>query len=323
VKPGGSQATDDPVRLLLELAMSGSGVAALVAVALVFGILVTIHLVLTFVLDQRQVWCTLPHESPVSAELDEPVRRYFAHALGPGPAPGPGPGTQLVMTGRIKVRLWLPFRAVWDGDGRRLWWRADVGPGRLRILRVHDCFTPAGSMDVRLLGRLPLVHAQDEDTARSAAGRAAVESAMWSPASLLPERGVQWQAEADDVIVASWEVPPERPQVRLRIDSRGAIRSAWVRRWDNGDHGLRGYIPCGGHVHAERSFGGLTIPTRVIAGWWFGTPRFAPFFEAEIVSAEHGRRQPPTETSRSNWRLATVERQPFQEERRSDRGDRI
>lgn len=45
------------------------------------------------------------------------------------------------------------------------------------------------------------------------------------------------------MIVASWDVPPERPEVRLRIDEQGALRSASVMRWDNGDHGHRGYIP--------------------------------------------------------------------------------
>jgi hypothetical protein len=27
------------------------------------------------------------------------------------------------------------------------------------------------------------------------------------------------------------------------------------------------------------------LPARVSVGWWFGTARFAPFFEAEILDA--------------------------------------
>ena len=58
VNPEGSQATDNPVRLLLELVIFGGGVAALAAVgrrqlATIFAALVVIHLALTFVLDQR------------------------------------------------------------------------------------------------------------------------------------------------------------------------------------------------------------------------------------------------------------------------------
>jgi hypothetical protein len=47
-------------------------------------------------------------------------------------------------------------------------------------------------MNVRLLGRLGLVDAHDEDTVRSAAGRTAIEAAFWAPPSLLPERGFEW-----------------------------------------------------------------------------------------------------------------------------------
>jgi hypothetical protein len=36
-------------------------------------------------------------------------------------------------------------------------------------------------------------------------------------------------------------------------------------------------------VHAERGFGDLTVPSRITAGWFFDTPRFTPFFRAEVV----------------------------------------
>lgn len=215
-------------------------------------------------------------ESVVS--LDEPVRRYLTHALLPGASLEPG--VRLRMSGRIKVRAWLAFRAVWEGDGRSFSWKAAAGPAG-RPLRVLDQFADgAGSMDVRLFGRITLVHAAGEDTTRSAAGRAAVE-ATWAPASLLPGRGVSWRAEAEDLIVATWDVPPERPELRLRIDRDGAMRSSCVMRW-NGDD----YVPCGADAHAERQFGDIVIPSRLTAGWWYGTPRYDPFFEAEIHAAE-------------------------------------
>jgi hypothetical protein len=217
-------------------------------------------------------------------DLHEPVRRYFTHALLPGARLSCG--VRLWMSGRIRVRAWLPFRAVWEGDGRSLMWKAIVGPRGMGLLRVLDRFADGvGSMDVRLLGRVKLVHAADEDSARSAAGRTAVE-ATWTPASLLPDRGVVWRAEADDLIVATWDVWPERPEVHIRIDAHGAMRSSCVMRWDNGEHGLHGYIPCGGDAHAEKRFGDIVIPSRLTAGWWYGTARYAPFFQAEIHAAE-------------------------------------
>ena len=58
VAPKASHPMTDPVRLLLEVAVFGSGVVALSAadggtLAVVFGVLVVVHLALTFALGQR------------------------------------------------------------------------------------------------------------------------------------------------------------------------------------------------------------------------------------------------------------------------------
>jgi Protein of unknown function (DUF2568) len=58
VAPKASRPTVDPIRLVLEVAVFGAGVAALfaagrTALALVFAALVVVHLGLTFVLGQR------------------------------------------------------------------------------------------------------------------------------------------------------------------------------------------------------------------------------------------------------------------------------
>jgi hypothetical protein len=58
VTPDGSHATGDPARLLLELAVFGAGVAALVAIgrrhpAHLLTAVVAVHLALTFPLGQR------------------------------------------------------------------------------------------------------------------------------------------------------------------------------------------------------------------------------------------------------------------------------
>jgi hypothetical protein len=214
------------------------------------------------------------------AGLDEPVIRYLTHAIAEGTPLSPG--VRMRMTGRIKVRSWLPFTADQESDGRSFTWRARVGWGPLTLLVVTDRFRDgAGSIDGRALGRVPLFHADDPDTARSAAGRAALE-AIFAPPALLPQRGVAWHAEGDG-IVARWESPPERPEVRLGIDGWGAVRSVSGLRWGDAGEPAFGYIPFGGHVRAERRFGGLTVPSEVSVGWWFGTPRYEPFFEAEIT----------------------------------------
>ena len=214
------------------------------------------------------------------AGLDEPVRRYLGHAIRDGAEPGAR--VSLTMTGRIKVGLWLAFSARQECDGRSFAWRAGVGLGPLTALAVVDRFAQgAGSMEGRLFGRLRLFRADGENTSRSAAGRTALE-AVYTPASLLPQRGVSWRAESESEIVATWDVPPERPELHLEIDDQGAVRSYWALRWGDAGQQQYGYIPCGCEVEAERRFGDLLVPSRITGAWWFGTPRQAPFYRAEV-----------------------------------------
>jgi hypothetical protein len=217
------------------------------------------------------------------AGLDEPVRRYFSHAISDGAALPTG--VRLAMSGRIKVGLWLPFTAEQTVDGRSFAWRARVGWGRLTPLRVTDRYADAaGSTEGRLLERVTLFHAKDINTTRSAATRAAIESVVLAPPSVLPGRGVTWRAETDDVIVACLDLPPEQPEIRLRIDEHGAIRTVSALRWGNAGEKTFQYIPFGGEVQAERRFGDLVLPSTLSVGWWFDTPRYAPFFRAEITA---------------------------------------
>jgi hypothetical protein len=205
--------------------------------------------------------------------LDEPVQRYFRHAIREGA--DIGRGVRLAMSGRIKVGTWLPFSGVEACDGSSFVWQARVGRGMLVVTDRFD--GGAGSTEARLFGRVRLFRSADSNTTRSAAGRAALE-AIWTPASLLPQHGVAWRAESDEVIVAGWDVPPERPEVRLRIDQRGAVRSAWAQRW----RGDSGYVTCGCELQAERRWGDLVVPSRLSVGWDFGTPAYRPFFSAQV-----------------------------------------
>ena len=218
------------------------------------------------------------------AGLDEPVRRYLEHAIPPGAQPGDR--VRLTMQGRIRVGPWLTFDAVQDFAGHDFTWRARAGWGRWRPLQVVDHpHDGAGGTEGRLLGRVRFLHAEDADTARAAAGRAAAES-IWVPATLLPERGVAWRAEADDRIVATLSVPPERVELTLGIDAAGVLRSVSLPRWGKARRKGFGYIPFGGRIDEERRFGDVVLPSRVVVGWWFGTPRYRPFFETRILRAE-------------------------------------
>jgi hypothetical protein len=219
------------------------------------------------------------------AGVDEPVRRYFTHALG-----GEGAlsrGVRLTMTGKVKADLWLPFRAQEEIDGRSFVWRARVGVGPLTLVRIAESYAHGvGISEGLLFGRRTLFDTADEDTARSAAGRTALESVVFAPASVLPGRGVAWRAESDSTIVGRFDLPPERPEVEVRIDPQGAVTEVSAARWGPLDDKRFDYIPCGCRVQAERRFADLTIPSELTVSWGFGRPDEAPFFRAEIIAAE-------------------------------------
>ena len=215
------------------------------------------------------------------SDLDEPVRRYLAHALGDvgGGAPT---AMRLTMAGRIDAGRWLDFTAEQQIDGHAFEWRCRAGWGRFKPIHVVDAYADgAGSTRGKLFGVVPFLRLAGEHTTRSAAGRAAAES-VWAPGTLL---GAPWRAEAEDRIVVTVDVPPERPELTITIDERGAPRAVSLPRWGNVGRPDYGYIPFGAEIHEEREFGGLTLPSRVRVGWRFGTPEFKPFYEAMILDA--------------------------------------
>jgi hypothetical protein len=189
------------------------------------------------------------------------------------------------MSGRIKVGIWLPFRATQRCDGKSFVWRASIGHGPLRPLVVTDRYEGGeASMSGKLAGRWVLFEQTDANVVRSAAARTALE-AVFAPRALFPERGYAWRVEADDHIVASTENTPEHVEVHLRIAPDGRLRNVVARRWGEVTKGRFAYLPFGADIHAERRFGDLVIPSRVTAGWNYGTDHYSPFFRATITTA--------------------------------------
>jgi hypothetical protein len=221
-------------------------------------------------------------DASVLSSCDEPVRRYFTHAIDHG-APLE-PRMTLRMKGRIKLGLWLPFAAQQDCDGSSFLWRAQV-PRHVRFLTVTDSYAAGRAcIDGRLLGALRMFHSDDQNIVRSAAARAATEGIL-APIGILPSPTCIWHAESDNEIIVDLVLPPERPALHLTIDNDGAVRSVNLQRWGNAGGKAFGYIPFGGDVLAEKRFGDFVLPAHLRVGWWHGSERFNPFFDAEIISA--------------------------------------
>ena len=229
----------------------------------------------------KEHWRTLANETGTGtfseetvASMPEPARRYFMHAIEPGTPIAAR--AQLSMHGSIRAASWLPFRANEIlVPTRGFVWRALVA----WLLRVDDYDR---GTKLSLLGLIPLMHARGDDIVRSAAGRAAAE-AIWVPSVLL---GAQWGGDDEGRAVARLG----DHELKLRLDASGAVREMSLQRWGNPDRKRWRFVTFGAVVEEERSFGGYTIPSKMRAGWHFGTQRFAregEFFRVTIVAAAH------------------------------------
>lgn len=191
------------------------------------------------------------------------------------------------MQGEIRLRRWVPFRAVkLHVPPRGYVWAAKAKLGRVPI-SGFDCYADGGGeMRWRVLGRFPVMSAAGSDLDRSAAGRVALD-AVFVPTAFL-RHGVAWHSGEDaDAAVATWRVGNDTMPVTMMIGADGGLRSVTMLRRGNPNGRPWGNYPCGGTVEAERTFGGITIPAQVRAGWFYGTREWGEgeFFRATITNA--------------------------------------
>jgi hypothetical protein len=221
------------------------------------------------------------------AELPEPVQRYFLHAIAPGTVLANS--VVLDMEGKFRFaqdKPWLPMQAQEILTKKGFVWKAKIGSVFSQFQGADYYLNRAGRMRFSILGLVPIVNVQNQNTARSAIGRFVAEL-MWLPSALLPQQGVQWQKIDDQTIQANLKIDDEPITLTFVIDSDGKLLEGYALRW--GNHTKDGswtYIPMGGKCYAEHTFDGFTIPSQVGVGWWFGSEEYFEFFQSSIKHAE-------------------------------------
>jgi hypothetical protein len=222
------------------------------------------------------------------AELPEPARRYLRHAIRPGTVLARS--VMLQMRGGIALTPGAektPLRARELLAAQGLIWQASVGAGTRRI-SGHDLFADGeASMRWFLWGIVPIVQASGPDLSRSAAGRVALEVALWLPSALLPPAGARWEAVDGERARVHLSVDGERLAPVLTIAGDGRLTRIEMQRWDTeGLSGSPAYVPwVGDALGEEGTFDGYTIVTRVRATAKAGTPQANEFFEAVVTDA--------------------------------------
>lgn len=222
------------------------------------------------------------------ADLPPAAQRYFLHTL--------APGAKLATCARLRMHgtmrlgtTWAPFEAEqvlrWD---RGFVWRARASMKGLPIVGADRFLDGEGTMRFRLLGIVPVATGEGPDVTRAAAGRFHAE-AMWLPAVLLGDE-VRWSARDAAHPHARIAAHGETSEVDFTLDETGGVRAVSLPRWWTPPKGAADhYEPFGGTCGDDRTFEGVTIPTRYALGWFWGTDRFAPegeFFRCTIDSFE-------------------------------------
>ncbi len=222
----------------------------------------------------------------VVSALPETARRYLEHDI--SPSTKPATAVRLRMHGEIKLKRWLPFAAeqaiVWN---RGFIWSATVRINGLPVKGFDRLIDGDGAMRWKLLGLVPVMTASGPDIARSAAGRMAAEL-CWLP-SILCSDHVSWTSSEASHANARLTVQGEAAELDLAVDGMGRVESVKMRRWGDPDGSGFRYADFGAVVEGEGTFDGYTMPTRLRAGWYFGTPRFeteGEFFRCTVDESE-------------------------------------
>lgn len=209
--------------------------------------------------------------------LPEAAQRYLRHAIAPGTPPAPAcrlwmNGTMTPAPGRPPVVL---AAAETLAPRTGFVWTARATMQGLPV-RVRDFYgSGAGGLSVLALGLVPLpAGGAAPDVARSARGRLVAE-AVWCPTALT-HPDVRWHDAGPDRVSYTLVVDGEPETVTLHLAPDGALRELQMDRWGSPDNDTPRRHAYGFAVEAEGTFAGVTIPTRLTGGWYWGTPAYDP-----------------------------------------------
>ena len=244
----------------------------------------------------EDLWRSAPAGSGAAFDpgtVPEAGKPYLAQAIAPGTLLAAS--VRLRMHGEIKLgSSWQPFQAEQVIVPRRgMIWAGTVSMFGIPVSGADQLLDGSGLLLWKLFDIVPVAHAEGTGTSRSGIGRLLGETAAWLPSVLCaaPVSGnrFEWTALDQHHIRLRLGAFGENVELTIELDGNGHVRAFSFPRWGNPDGEQHRYVDFGVVVEEERTFGGYSLPTRIRAGWYYGTDRFAKegeFFRATIDSAE-------------------------------------
>jgi hypothetical protein len=165
-------------------------------------------------------------------------------------------------------------------------WKARVRKGPLIVTAADHYPDGAGRMRIALFGLVPVVNATGPDLSKSALARLLIEGCAL-PSAPLPGPHVRIEGIDASRFKVMVSLRGEVTPLTLTVDQEGRLKELVLERWGNltADGSYR-YIPYGCTVDEERTFGAYTIPTRMVAGWWYGTEQYLEVIRLSVNWAQ-------------------------------------
>jgi len=217
--------------------------------------------------------------------LPMPAKQWLLHAIEPGRQLARR--VEITLTGAIKLGdkgRWIPFEAIQIiAAGKGFVWKAKVRISCFVNLEGADYyFNREGRVHFSLFGLIPAVNVSGTAAAKSAAGRVLLESCLL-PTAFLPHRGAKWEGIDSLHARAILSVDELSAAITMTYNQDGSLKELVMPRHRGNENGNT--APFGAAVGEEKNFEGFTIPSKLSAGWWYGTDKYREFFRAEIRTA--------------------------------------
>jgi hypothetical protein len=223
----------------------------------------------------------------VVEELPAPARRYFTFAI--------APDTPLLTVAELTMsgRFSLGTKASPNYQAMVARQILAVPSGFVWQMRTRTGLPISGSdaagwTRFRIAGVIPVARrGGNADHARSAFGRSVAEAVFWTPAAMLPEPGIRWEAVDDSTARVTVTHGKLVQAVDVTVAGDGCPTRVVFQRWSDANPAKTYQLqPFGGLPSDFRQVQGFRVPFHVEAGNMFGSPDYFPFYIADLTGIQ-------------------------------------